>query len=567
MSTARKRLGDLLVEAGVINQQQLLQALEAQKTTRLRLGNQLTKMGFVQEQQLIEVLEVQLGIPHVNLNYITVEPSTLKLVDGEAAMRQHILPLKKQGDMLTVAMEDPLDYYTIDDLRLSTGLQIQPVMVKSEELRLAIQRYYGMQQSIDQILKDTPDKLETTVGHDQSETSPVAQMVDQLIAQAVQLGASDIHIDAQELETRIRYRVDGVIRTDRTLPSSMHSILVTRIKVLAKLNIAEKRLPQDGRFQTEIDFHKLDLRVSILPTIFGEKVVIRLLDLSNVMIGMNKLGFSKQNLARFKQMIHAAYGIVLVTGPTGSGKTTTLYSALSALNSAEQNIITIEDPIEYQLAGVNQVQVNPTIGMTFAAGLRAILRQDPNIIMVGEIRDKETAEIAIRAAMTGHLVLSTLHTNDAVNSITRLVDMGVEPYLVASSLVGVVAQRLVRKVCSACAQPAQLTEKEEQLFKQRQLTTANIRKGTGCSVCSHTGYKGRIAVQEALIIDDQLRELMTGKQADVRYRQELQRHSHLSIFDDGLIKAAEGITTLEEVFRVSLENDEWRTHTWTSSNS
>lgn len=556
MQQNRKRLGDILVKAGVITEEELLKALQEQKTTKLRLGDQLAAMGLLNEQQLIEVLEFQLGIPHVNLYKQKINQSVLNIFSEELVKRYQVLPLTKTGNKLTVAMSDPLNYYALDDLRLSTGFHIEPVIAKKAELKLAINRYYGMQTSIEQMMKEvSEDDVELSLANiQQVDDSPAAKMVNQLITQAVQLGASDIHIDALEEETKVRFRLDGVLRTERTLPRHMHAVLTSRIKVMSKLNIAEKRLPQDGRFQMDIEFRKIDLRISTLPTVFGEKIVMRILDLSNIDIGIEELGFSPENETQFKKMIQSAYGIVLVTGPTGSGKTTTLYSSLYRLNTDNENIITVEDPVEYQIKGINQVQVNPGIGMTFAVGLRSILRQDPNIIMVGEIRDTETAEIALRAAMTGHLVLSTLHTNDAVNSITRLIDMGIEPFLVASSLVGVVSQRLVRKICSSCSQAHQLNKEEQLLFQKRGLSVNDVKKGTGCSQCNSTGYKGRIAIQEMLYLDDQLREMITKNQPDSAYRQLLQARSFKTLFDDGLAKVAAGITSLEEIYRVSIEN-------------
>jgi type IV pilus assembly protein PilB len=557
MQQKRKRLGDLLVEASVISQEQLNSALQEQKTSSLRLGDQLAEMGLLSEQQLIEILEFQLGIPHVNLYKEKIEQSLLNIISEDLSRRYQVLPLKKDGNKLTVAMSDPLDYYAIDDLRLSTGFNIFPVIAKKEELKLAINRYYGMQKSIDQMMKDLPEQdLEgmSELSPQQTDDSPVAKMVSQLITQAIQQGASDIHIDPLEGETKIRLRVDGVLRTEKLLPRHMHAVLVSRIKVMAGLDIAEKRLPQDGRFHTEIEFRKIDIRVSSLPTVFGEKIVMRILDLSNVNLSVDKLGLSPDNATRYKKMLTSAYGIVLVTGPTGSGKTTTLYSSLNRLNTDDVNIITVEDPVEYQLKGINQVQVNPTIGMAFATGLRSILRQDPNIIMVGEIRDIETAEISLRAAMTGHLVFTTLHTNDAVSSITRLIDMGIEPFLVASSVVGVVAQRLVRKVCSDCAEAYELTQNEQELFEQRGIAMEKIKKGSGCPQCNSTGYKGRIAIHEVLNVDDRLRELITQKRADSSYREYMHSLNLPSLFEDGLEKVAQGITTMEEVYRVSVES-------------
>lgn len=554
MIQKRKRLGDLLVDASIITEQQLMEALQEQKLTRYRLGDQLIAMDLVSEQQIIEVLEFQLGIPHVDLYKQRIDRKLVTIISEELARKHQVLPLKKTGNRLMVAMVDPLDYFALDDLRLSTGFEIDPAIAKKEELHLAINRYYGMQKSIDQVLQEMPVSEDDPAFLEvqQSDDSPVAKMVNQLISQAVQLGASDIHFDPQEMEMVIRLRIDGLLRTERTLPIKMNNILVSRIKIMSRLNIAEKRLPQDGRFKMELELKTIDVRVSILPTVFGEKVVMRLLDTGNVSLGIEKLGFTEENEIKFRRMINHAYGIILVTGPTGSGKSTTLYTALQQLNSDTVNIITVEDPVEYQIKGINQVQVKSNIGMTFAASLRSILRQDPDIIMVGEIRDSETAEIALRSAMTGHLVLSTIHTNDSVSAISRLIDMGVEPYLIASSLVGVLAQRLVRRVCPDCARPYELTDEEKDLFVSRGLPASGIVKGTGCSSCNSTGYKGRLAIHEIVLIDDHLREMITKKNADSMYRCYVEEKGYKDMLHDGLVKVSQGKTTIEEIYRVTV---------------
>lgn len=554
MIQKRKRLGDLLVEASVISEEQLKEALKEQKQSGFRLGDQLIAMNLVTEQQIIEVLEYQLGIPHVDLYNQKIDKKLVNVISEDIARRYQVLPLKKTGNRLMVAMYDPLNYFALDDLRLSTGFEIDPVIAKKVELDLAINRYYGMQKSIEQMLLDMPtnEDDQAFIEAQQSDDSPVAKMVNQLIKQAVQLGASDIHFDPHETELVIRMRIDGLLRTERVLPIAMNNVLVSRIKIMSKLNIAEKRLPQDGRFKMELDYKTIDLRVSILPTNFGEKVVMRLLDTGSVTLGLGQLGFSEENEKEFSEIINHAYGIILVTGPTGSGKSTTLYTALQHLNNETVNIITVEDPVEYQIKGINQVQVRPSIGMTFAAGLRSILRQDPDIIMVGEIRDSETAEIALRSAMTGHLVLSTLHTNDAVSAISRLIDMGIEPFLVASSLVGVLAQRLVRKVCPSCGQNYELSADEIQLFESRGLPTDSILKGKGCTQCNNTGYKGRIAVQELVVVDNHLREMITTKQSDSAYRKYVREKGFKGMLDDGLLKVSQGKTTIEEIYRVTI---------------
>lgn len=551
----RKRLGDLLVEAGVISEAQLMTALVEQKKTKNRLGDQLATMNLVSEQQIIEVLEYQLGIPLINLYKQKIEPNLINLISDEMARRYQLLPVRKEGNVLVVAMADPLDYFALDDIRLSTGFEIQPAIAKKQEIQLAINRYYGMQKSIDQMLKDMPtdENDHAFIEAQQSDDSPVARMVNQLLSQAVQIGASDVHIDPHEFETLIRFRVDGVLRTEKALPKTMQNILVSRIKIISNLNIAEKRLPQDGRFKMDVDLRKIDLRVSCLPTIYGEKIVMRLLDTRSVSLGIGHLEFSGKNQENIRKMINSSYGIILVTGPTGSGKSTTLYTALQEINTDTVNIITVEDPVEYQVKGINQVQVNTNIGMTFAAGLRSILRQDPDIVMVGEIRDTETAEIALRAALTGHLVLSTLHTNDAVSAISRLIDMGIEPFLISSAILGVVGQRLVRRVCQSCAIPDKLTAEEEELFTSRGISVNGIVKGEGCAACNNTGYKGRMALHETVLADDQLREMITHKMPSSKYLKYVQEKGFKTMFEDGLMKISEGKTTLEEAYRVTME--------------
>ncbi|MBM7662321.1 type IV pilus assembly protein PilB [Bacillus mesophilus] len=551
----RKRIGDLLIEANVITEEQLMDALLEQKRSGQRLGDQLVLMNIVDEDTIIQVLEYQLGIKKVNLHEVEIDRKLVSIISEDLARKYQVLPLRKVNDNLLVAMVDPLDYYAIDDLRLSTGFQIEPAIAKRNEIQVALNRYYGMQKSIDKMLEDMPlnEDDEGFLEAQQADDSPVAKMVNQLLGQAIQVGASDVHIDPHENETLIRLRVDGVLRTERTLPKNMNNVLVSRIKIMSKLNIAEKRLPQDGRFKMDVDLRNIDLRVSILPTVYGEKVVMRLLDTGNVTLGIEKLGFSKQNEINFRKMINSAYGIILVTGPTGSGKSTTLYTALQNLNTDDVNIITVEDPVEYQIKGINQVQVRSNIGMTFAAGLRSILRQDPDIIMLGEIRDTETAEISLRAALTGHLVLSTLHTNDSVSAISRLIDMGVEPFLVSSAVVGVVAQRLVRRVCKNCATPYVPTEEEQQLFYGRGLNTERLSKGKGCSTCNNTGYKGRLAIHETLLVDDEMRNMITQKNQDSVYRNYVSGKGFKSMFEDGLMKAAQGMTSLDEIYRVTVE--------------
>lgn len=504
MAIMKKRLGDLLVENGIISQEQLEEALVEQRKTKRKLGDLLINQGYITEQQLIEVLEFQLGIPHVSLFKYQIDPAITQIIPESMAKRYQVLPFMKEGSKLMVAMADPLDYFAIEDLRMSTGFRIEPAISSRDELTRAIARHYGMRDSMSQMMVELPTQEEIEETEITDEDSPIVRLVNQMIQQAVSLRASDIHVDPGENNLSIRYRIDGTLRTERIIPKQMQGFITARLKIMARLNIAERRLPQDGRIKMQFDYKMVDIRVSSLPTMHGEKIVLRLLDLSTGVKSVDTLGFTDGNAEAFRDMISKPYGILLITGPTGSGKSTTLYSALSQLNTENANIITIEDPVEYQLEGVNQVHVNPAIGLTFAAGLRSILRQDPNIVMVGEIRDTETAEIAVRASLTGHLVLSTLHTNDAISTISRLRDMGVEPYLIASSLLGVVAQRLVRKICPDCKEEHKPTEQEAIMLRRYSLPAEVIYRGRGCGNCNNTGYRGRIAIHEVLTINDRL---------------------------------------------------------------
>jgi type IV pilus assembly protein PilB len=544
---ARKRLGDLLLENGLITEEQLEEALFEQKKSGLPLGTILTQKGIITEQQLIEAIEFQLGVPHVKLENFLIEKEVIDLVPEELARRYKVMPLKKRGNRLTLAMADPLDYFAIDDIRMTVGMSIDPVIATRSSLDQAIEKYYGFQHSLTEVLKDVSVD-EMTEEQVRSDDAPIVRMVNQLIEQAVEERASDIHIDAQRTEVVVRFRIDGELHTQMRLPKHLQSVLTARIKIMASLNIAERRLSQDGRIQLQVRGRMIDLRVATLPTIFGEKVVLRILDKQNL-LQVEQLGFSEKNLQLFKEMIESAHGIILVTGPTGSGKSSTLYAALQKLNSEQKNLITIEDPVEYQLDGINQVQVNPAAGLTFAAGLRSILREDPNIIMIGEIRDQETAEIAFRAALTGHLVLSTLHTNDAPSTITRLIDMGIEPYLIASTLRGVVAQRLVRKICTQCREEYVPSPYETALLEECGLSAGTLWRGRGCRTCHQTGYRGRLAIHELLPVDGQIRNFVReNKPADV-YREWAEKHGYRNMLADGMGKVIQGLTTFDEVLR------------------
>ena len=547
----RKRLGDLLIEAGLITKEQLEETLK-EKAPGQKLGDALLQRGYITEQQLIEVLEFQLGIPHVSLYRYPIDPKLMNLVPKEFAKRNMLIPLKQEGDRLFVAMADPMDFFAIDDLRLSTGFHIEVAIASKDDILRAINKYYDIDDSVEEFLNIAPQQEVREQEKLVEDDSPIVRLVNQILQMAVEQRASDIHIDPHETKVVIRYRIDGILRTERALPKHMQGMLTARIKILANMDITEHRVPQDGRIKMNIDFHPIDLRVSTLPTIYGEKIVMRVLDLGAALNDLNKLGFNKVNLQRFIQLIEQPTGIVLITGPTGSGKSSTLYAALNRLNSEHVNIITIEDPVEYQLEGVNQIQVNPNVGMTFAEGLRSILRQDPNIIMVGEIRDRETAEVAIRASLTGHLVLSTLHTNDALSTVARLIDMGVEPFLVATSLSGVVSQRLVRRVCRDCQQEQEPTKREIDIFARRGLKIEKVMRGRGCPTCNMTGYKGRIALHELMVMSDEMRKVILNGEPLSKLREIAIKNKMIFLIDDGLLKVKQGLTTTEEVLRVSI---------------
>ncbi|KIY22382.1 GspE/PulE family protein [Mesobacillus subterraneus] len=550
MKQTRRRLGDLLIESGLLTEEQLQITLQ-DKPAEQKLGDALLHRGYITEQQLIEVLEFQLGIPHISLYRYPFDTSLFNLISKETAKRNLVIPLKKDGDKLYVAMADPMDFFTIDDLRLSTGFHIETAIATKDDIIRAINKFYDIDEDFEELFGQEyamkPVKEEKATDAD----SPIVRLVNQLLSNAGANKASDIHIDPQETKVVVRYRIDGMLRIERVLPKHLQNVLTARLKIMANLDITENRVPQDGRFKVNLDFHPVDLRVSTIPTVYGEKIVLRLLDMGSTLNDLNKLGFHPLHLQRFTSMISRPNGIVLITGPTGSGKSSTLYAALNKLNSEEVNIVTIEDPVEYQIEGINQIQVNQTVGMTFAAGLRSILRQDPNIIMVGEIRDRETAEVAIRASLTGHLVLSTLHTNDALTSVSRLMDMGVEPFLVASSLSGVISQRLVRKVCRDCAEAHSPTKRELDIFAKRGLEISTVWRGRGCASCNMTGYRGRLAVHEVLAVNEELRKAIMNEETVTKLHEIAVKNKTIFLLDDGLLKVKQGLTTTEEILRVA----------------
>jgi type IV pilus assembly protein PilB len=586
------KLGEILVRENLLTPQQLREALEFQREHGGRLGFNLVKMGLVSDDMITAVLSRQYGVPSVNLELFDVDDSVIRLIPREVAEKYSVLPLSRVGATLTLAMVDPTNVFAMDDIKFMTGLNIEPVVVSEASVQEAISRYYSQSREIELARESeeesngnghydnlpdpsmTLDQLDfdaeagegvEVVDEDEeidlsnltrmSEDAPVVRLVNVLLADALQRGASDIHIEPYEKEMRIRFRIDGVLYDVMHPPLRLRDALISRIKIMSKLDIAEKRLPQDGRIKIKLKHHgrsrELDFRVSTLPTLFGEKVVLRLLDKERLMLDMTKLGFEPESLVKFQRNITKPYGMVLVTGPTGSGKTNTLYSALQSLNTPETNIMTAEDPVEFNLQGINQVQMKEQIGLNFAAALRSFLRQDPNIILVGEIRDFETAEIAIKAALTGHLVLSTLHTNDAPSTISRLMNMGIEPFLVATSVNLIQAQRLIRRICKDCKQEHHLPPEglAEVGFTPEEAKQLKTYKGAGCKTCNNTGYKGRVGLYEVMEVTDEIRELILIGASALELRKRAIEDGMITLRESGLQKIRNGITTLEEVVR------------------
>ncbi|HYH03083.1 MAG TPA: ATPase, T2SS/T4P/T4SS family [Bacillota bacterium] len=565
----RQRLGDLLVQTGVITPEQLNEALEEQKRTGQRLGNILVKNGYFTEHNLIEVLEFQLGIPHVVLAKRHIEPEVLALVPENLVKKYKVFPVEKIQNRLILGMMDPTDIFALDDLRLTLNMEIQPVIITEEDLNQAINKYYGISNSVKEVFKDLDVEIEEIkqdeAAVDEVQTAideaPIVRLVNLVITQAVKERASDIHIEPTEKEVVIRYRVDGSLKQEMTSPKNTQAAIISRVKIMSGMNIAEKRIPQDGRIQIKVEQVAVDLRVSSIPTVFGEKIVMRILYKGNILTKMEKLGFLPDTLEKFRAVYNQPHGIILVTGPTGSGKSTTLSAVLNELNSPEDNIMTVEDPVEYQIPGVNQVQVNVKAGLTFASALRSFLRQDPDIIMVGEIRDQETAQIATQAALTGHLVLSTLHTNDAPSSITRLVDMGIEPFMVASTIVAVLAQRLIRGICPDCKTPYRMAPDDPYYpivvsalgdFPPDRLI---FYQGRGCRQCGGSGYSKRLAIHEVFIMNSELRSLIIKNVPSGVLKENAVRTGMRNLFQDGIVKALEGKTTVEEVVKAAYSNE------------
>ncbi|WP_106391862.1 type IV-A pilus assembly ATPase PilB [Enhygromyxa salina] len=566
---ASDRIGELLVRENLISTDQLREAQQDQRSTGKRLAYSLTKLGILQETELTDFLSKQYGVPSITLDDFEIDPDVINLVPREVASKHVLIPVQQAGNTLIVAMADPSNIYAIDDVKFMTGLQIEPVVSTDAAIEQAIEHYYMQPEetaSYQEVLGDLElddiefedsmdDDFSLVDSQNEAEQAPVVKLCNLVLVNAINKGASDIHIEPYEKSYRVRYRIDGVLHHEMNAPLKLKNAITSRFKIMSNLDIAERRLPQDGRIKIKMSRgREMDFRVSCLPTLYGEKIVLRLLDKENLQLDMMKLGFEQAPLAEFKEAIHRPYGMCLVTGPTGSGKTTTLYSALSELNDDEVNISTAEDPVEFNLAGINQVQMHDDIGLNFAASLRSFLRQDPDIIMVGEIRDFETAEIAVKAALTGHLVLSTLHTNDAPSTVNRLLNMGVEPFLVTAAVNLIVAQRLARRICKDCKTPDTEISPEALVdagMKPAEAKKCTPMKGKGCKTCSDTGYKGRVALYEVMLLKDPLKDLILQGASTTELKQEAIRLGMSTLRRSGLNKIADGMTTVEEILRVT----------------
>ena len=557
----KKLLGEYLIDSGLVSRDQVEKALEAQKKAGSRLGQTLMELGFLKEDDLVIALAQQLGLAHIDLLSYRTKPEIVKLIPEQTARSYELLALDKVGEHLTVAMADPLNVFAVDEIQKITHCRIEPVICTRSALHSVFEQCYGKAPAAQPAppaaaTASTPEAPEIREKEPRQgvEGQEIIQTVDDIIRTCVLQRATDIHIEPDEEYVRVRCRIDGFLRELRTYARDVQLPLISRIKVMAGLDISEKRIPQDGRLQFEIDKRSIDLRVSTLPTVAGEKIVMRVLDKAMVLISMDKIGFLAETLRKFDELVHRPYGMILVTGPTSSGKTTTLYSALNTINTVERNILTVEDPVEYRIKMINQVQVNPRAGLTFAAGLRSFLRQDPNVIMIGEIRDLETAEIAVQAALTGHLVLSTIHTNNAPSTITRLVDMKVESFLVASAVCGILAQRLLRTICPHCKQS--FTPEPEALRGLEipaVVGSYTFYRGAGCEQCSSTGYRGRTGIYELMVMSDEIRELVLRRASTAELTARARKAGMQTLREDGLTKVVAGITTVEEVLRVTAE--------------
>ena len=593
-------MGELLTKRNYITPDQLKKALDEQKLKGGRLESNLVRLGYVKEDELLSFLSAQYRVPSVKISKMEINPTVVKLIPSSISKKYFIMPVNRVGSKLTLAMADPSNIVVIDEIKFMTGFNVEPVVASETEIIDAIKKYYGGGGNVaglgsvsfqatdydldegktnpldgialdddvvdvddfDKLVHGAVDNVEVVEGQPNLEESidlegPIIKIVNGILIKAIKLGASDIHFEPYERTFRIRYRIDGVLRRDMVLPIQIKNAMTSRLKIMARLDIAEKRLPQDGRIKLRLGKgREMDFRVSTIPILFGEKVVLRLLDKSALQLDMTKLGFEESSLADLKAAIHKPVGMILVTGPTGSGKTTTLYSALSELNKESENIMTAEDPIEYNFMGINQVQMHEEIGLTFASALRSFLRQDPDIIMVGEIRDFETAQIGVQAALTGHLVLSTVHTNDAPGTITRLIDMGIEPFLISSAVILILAQRLIRKTCMDCREPIKV---HPQLLIDLGIPPDEVKsfpvyKGKGCPICNNTGYKGRVGLYEVMPMREEVKELVLSRASTTEIKKEAMRLGMKTLRQSGIMKIKEGVTTIEEVLRSTIED-------------
>jgi len=594
-----ERLGELLIKRNYITPEQLKRASDEQKLKGGRLESNLVRLGYIKEDELLSFLSAQYRVPSVKISKMEINPNVIKLIPSSLSKKYFIIPVNRLGPKLTLAMADPSNIVVIDEIKFMTGFNVEPVVASETEIIDAIKKYYGGGGNVaglgsvsfdakdydldsekangldgitlddavvdvddfDKLVHGAVDNIEVVETQNLEESmdmeGPIIKIVNGILIKAIKLGASDIHFEPYERMLRVRYRIDGVLRRDMSLPIQIKNAMTSRLKIMAKLDIAEKRLPQDGRIKLRLGKGgEMDFRVSSIPTLFGEKVVLRLLDKSALQLDMTKLGFEESSLADLKTAIHRPVGMILVTGPTGSGKTTTLYSALSELNKESENIITAEDPIEYNFMGINQVQMHEEIGLTFASALRSFLRQDPDIIMVGEIRDFETAQIAVQAALTGHLVLSTVHTNDAPGTINRLIDMGIEPFLISSAVILILAQRLIRKICMDCREPIKV---HPQLLidlgiPPDEVKSLQVYKGKGCSICNNTGYKGRLGLYEVMPLKEEIKELVLSRASNSEIKKEAIRLGMKTLRQSGISKIKDGVTTIEEVLRSTMED-------------
>lgn len=562
-SRNRRLLTDLLLDVGMITSEQLASAHDIQKLTGEKIEDILVHEGFVSEMDIIGVLQLQIGMPYIDIDQYDVEQDACLAISEALAKKYTLIPIKKENGVLTVAMADPLNVFAIDDVRIFSGMGVQPVISTTVSINRAIKRYYGTQsakKAVEEFITAQGSSIKIAAKNQEEDieslkNAPTVKLANTIIEQAVRGKSSDIHIEPFENYIKIRYRVDGHLKDIMHTDTEIASALITRIKIIGGMNIAEKRLPQDGRISIEVDNQEYDLRVSIIPVVFGEKIVIRVEDKNAFLLPKEKMGFTLDDEYRFSQMLQKPYGIILVTGPTGSGKTTTLYSAINELHQEDVNIVTVEDPVECIIEGINQIQVNPKIGLTFAQGLRSILRQDPDIIMIGEIRDTETAEIAVRSAITGHLVLSTLHTNDAPSTVVRLIDMGIEPFLVASSLIGVISQRLIRKICTNCKVQYQATMRELEQMGLDPIEEVHLSRGVGCPVCGGTGYKGRIAVFEMMPITKVHREMINSGKTEDELRQYSLSRGMKTLSYSAIRLVLDGVTTVSEYRHISYDKE------------